>query len=181
MFQFDVHSFEIDLLSLVPFLKGVPRSEMRCVISRVHIQVAKRYKIPVWSIPGVTCAATVGHLIRNTHKCPIPPLRNECNHIAVRIVSTKPLLSRHMSNNAGYAECSLTDFLSTMLLSNQNWKYWSIPVSTISAGARSLRWHKNKSRQSRKTLQLGLPSTKILTLTSMPIKSTKCKGKLAPS
>ena len=75
---------------------------------------AKRYKIPVWSIPGVTCAATVGHLIRNTHKCPIPPLRNECNHIAVRTVSsTKPLL-RHMSNNAGYAECSLTDFLSTM-------------------------------------------------------------------
>ena len=76
---------------------------------------AKRYKIPVWSIPGGTCAATVGHLIRNTHKCPIPPLRNECTHrtVAVRTVSTKPLL-RHMSNNAGYAECSLTDFLSTM-------------------------------------------------------------------
>ena len=181
MFQFDVHSFEIDLLYL--FWKVCPavRWDVWFHVSIFKLIEAKRYKIPVWSIPGVTCAATVGHLIRNTHKCPIPPLRNECNHIAVRTVSTKPLLSRHMSNNAGYAECSLTDFLSTMLLSNQNWKYWSIPVSTISAGARSLRWHKNKSRQSRKTLQLGLPSTKILTLTSMPIKSTKCRGKLAPS
>ena len=91
---------------------------MRCVTdftSPYSSWLRPKHKIPVWSIPGVTCAATVGHLIRNTHKCPIPPLRNECTHrtVAVRTVSTKPLL-RHMSNNAGYAECSLTDFLSTM-------------------------------------------------------------------
>lgn len=61
-------------------------------------QLPKKGHFPTSPLP-----ATVGHLIRNTHKCPIPPLRNECNHIAVRTVSTKPLL-RHMSNNAGGGE-----------------------------------------------------------------------------